>query len=254
MKFDEMVSDATSITIKCKIVITILSIALVVSLGYIICDKFIFNRSLESQGDVNLNVDSRVVEVLYHKVHDVRSKNPFWMYQNENNDLVSYMTEGAKMSLVYLNLKETDFSTVDCSIAPSSVNGYANYQCSQTTTNQIARENVERVFKELFGFTASINTSAVMRINSTGSLMYVYVTSLDAYVLYSNQIEEPDTSVTYQYELSKAVKTVTNDIQLYETILAEDTSSNVKTEMEYVYTFRLDNDGLYNYYRRQRTK
>lgn len=250
-----MVSDVTSITIKCRIVITILSIALIVSLGYIICDKFIFNRSLENQGDVNLNVDSRVVQVLYQKVHDVRSKNPFWMYQNENNDIVSRMTEGAKMSLVYLNLKETDFSTVDCSTAPSSVNGYASYQCSQITKNQIPRENVERVFKELFGSSfASINTSVVMRTNSTGSLMYVYVTSLDSYVLYSNQMETTDTSVTYQYELSKAVKTSTNDIQLYETILAEDTSSNAKTEMEYVYTFRLDNDGLYNYYRRERTK
>lgn len=254
MKFDEMVSEKTSITIKSRIVISILSIALVLTLGYIVCDKILFNqKNKEREQEVSLNTDSRIVKTLYNRIHDFQSSNPFWLYQNENNNLISSMTEGAKMSLVYLNLKETDFISSDCVNMPVTISGYPEHKCTSGKF-QIKRENIERVYKELFGTNTSVNTSVMIKTNQEVTGLYLYVSSLDSYILYSIPSVAENTTLKYQYQVTKASKTSTGDIQLYEVVAIQDTSSNTKKEEEYRYTFRLDNDGMYTYYSRDKTK
>ena len=250
MKFDDIVSNSeekTSKFSKYKSSILAFGVFLVVLIlffsiyGLINRDKTPKNNNTS----VEISKDDVLIQSLYSKVHDFNSSEPFWMYQNERGSLISNMTESNKMSLVYINLKVSDFSTVEC----SSVNKIPdNYTCNEKTKS-IKLSDVDRVYREIFGNASKINTSAIIKTDIYSNEIYSYVDDFDSYVLLTNKNPKTISGVSnYKYTLEK-VDISNNEIKIYEEITdSSKTSNNVDN---YIYTFKLDSNGLYTYYSRE---
>lgn len=223
-------------------------IFLVVLIVFFAIYWFVFRDNDTEEFVVKLDKDDVLVQILYNRVHDFNRKIPLWMYQNETGSLISNMTESSKMSLVYINLKASDFSNVSCADVPATISGYDSYVCNNVTS-KITFADVERTYKELFGENSSVTVSSVIKADPLANNVFVYIDDLDSYVLYNKK--EP-TAVqlenNYSFVLNKVVNTE-DEIKIYE--ILTNNKLEVNNTIEYVYTFKLDDNGLYTYYSKE---
>lgn len=251
MKFDDIVSNSeqkTSRFSKYKSSIFAFAVFLVVLILFFIIYYFI-NRGTYKNNNISvkgLDKNDVLIQTLYSRVHDFNSSEPFWMYQNERGSLVSNFTESNKMSLVYINLRNNDFSSIDCSTIDKVID---NYTCSGNTKS-IKLSNVDRVYRELFGNDSSLNKSAIIKTDLYGNGIYSYVDEIDSYVLFTNKSPDTIPNVSnYEYVLD-SVDSSNDEIKIYEVVTDNSKTSN--NIYKYVYTFKLNNNGLYTYYSRER--
>ena len=251
MKFSDIVSNSDEKNSKFSkyksSIFSFIVFVVVLSLFFVI--YCFINRDNASRSDTpsvkTIYKDDVLVQTLYNKVHDFNSSEPFWMYQNERGSLISNMTESNKMSLVYINLKNSDISSIDCSSISKT---FDNYTCSGNTKS-IKLSNVDRVYRELFGNDSKLNKSAIIKADMYGNSIYSYIDEIDSYVLYTSK-DQKDISdgSNYQYVLD-GVDNSDSEIKIYEEITdSSKTSNNVN---KYVYTFKLSDNGLYTYYSRE---
>ncbi len=248
MKFDDIVTQKNSKFSKYKSSIFAFGVFLTVLIIFFVVYYFI-NRDSTSKNN-NTSVRSLyksdvLVQTLYSRVHDFNSSEPFWMYQNERVDIINNLTESNKMSLVYINLKNNDFSNIDCSKIDEVLD---NYTCSGNAKS-IKLSNVDRVYRELFGNDSNLNKSAIIKADLYGNVVYSYVDKIDSYVLFTSKSPKTISDVSnYQYVLD-SVDSTSDEIKIYEVITDNSKTSN--NTYKYVYTFKLNNDGLYTYYSRE---
>lgn len=249
MKFDEISTKSKSKFKKYGSTIISIFVFVVVLVLFFTLYSYLFKETVPKNTDeaTDLKKDDLLVRELYSKVHDFNEKDSFWIYKNETGRLVSNMTEATKMSLVYINLKISDFSEIDCDKVPSSILGYESYTCSDKT-KVVKLDRIERVYKELFGKKGKVNTSSTIRIDPYDSGVYVYLKEIDAYVLYSREVNIIDNDSNYSYEIID-VNNSNDEIRIYEEVT--NNSLEVNNKSKYVYTFKLESDGIYTYYSRE---
>ncbi len=224
------------------------------------------NQEEENQTDEKeIDINSRLVQTLYKSVTDSKGMtkdfiiSPHWMYSSQDKILVSSMEEESKMSLVYINLPWNAFSHVDCKsegIDASKVIDNISYgSClpneSETSDyyNAISKEEVENVYYKLFGTSKKIDTS--IPINTTGgkSVVYVYIPQLNQYIRYffitGGAIQGEVTA-----KITRAVQKE-DQLQIYEQVT---TTGLENQEENYIYTFKLEKDGMYTFYSREKQK
>lgn len=253
MKFEEMASvgnKKSSFLKKNRGTIIPIVIFFVVLVTFFVVYYSIVGLKKEDTPTVDnsgIGKEDLLVKILYSRVHDFNEKSPLWMYKGETGSVISNMTESTKMSLVYVNLKMGDFFDVNCSNIPSSISGYEDYVCS-SVTKAVKLNNVSRVYKELFGKDADVATSSIMKKDFLSSGIFVYISELDAYVLYSKGGIDTSGTGDYSYSIEKVVATTT-EIKIYEKVTNNNSDDN--NTFNCVYTFKLDSSGNYIYYSRE---
>jgi len=249
MKFDELPDKKKNKKIGKWFIIALIAIIIMVSIGALI---FYVAKTLNSSkkestvetGPVILDVNNRLVQSLYYKVHDFHSYSPYWIYSGESVNMIASLSTKAKNSLAYLNLKNSDFYEVDCNSVPKTIEGYPNFSCVNGK-NAISRNDFLRAHRDLYGAASEVDTDIVIKANPVETKVYVYVSNIDSYVLYSNG-KEGRTESKYDYQLTKAEKN-DNFIKIYESI-AYESATGTQKHITYVYTFKMEDDNLYTYY------
>ena len=155
------------------------------------------------------------------------------------------MSEKAKMLLIYHNFTNYDFKHISC----SNVSPIGNFNCDDTLyyDNSLPKKEVERIYKRVFGPTAQLDTSVEIELSYCEK--FIYNSSLDAYIRYMTVggVEGHSSTNT---TITKAIKK--NDtIEIYEHVVITFVDNRITTN-DYIYTFKLDNDGMYTFYSRKK--
>ena len=212
-------------------------------------EEIIGNNISEEELDIN----SRLVKSLYNKV--VLNDNTaykYFMYES-NNYNVSTASLESKLTLAYFNLKNDDFEEVSTPNLPATtmIEGFSYQYNLNTTSNSlvvsfIPYEKLELAYRDLFGNEETIDKSIPIRTDIHNVMYYVYNADLDGYVSYVT--EGGGTSGSYLVShLTRALKS-DKTILLYEEVNNYQNNTNELLETtNYVYTFNIDDDGLYTF-------
>lgn len=259
-------------------VIVILVVLVILLGGYIVFDNFIKNNSdniteesskkesNNSMEEVNLDINSNLVQFLYAKVSNPSTSNSCnaeWFFNDVSNEsknlTVASMTEKQKMNLVGLNLNSSKEQNIECDNSiPDTSNYYMSvcyaYKDKYVSQTGYSKKYVETVYKSLFGENAVMTNESIITPDS----IYIYNNSKDMYIKYLSEsgslIGTTCGPISYKLELEKAVKK-DNSVLLYEkrtetnqeyenngTVVPAGTKTSVN-----IYTFKLDNDGIYRF-------
>lgn len=201
-----------------------------------------------------LEVNSRLVQSLYNKVGLVDdSSNRYEAYRKSDNILVSEMNDEDKLALVYTNLLSYSFQTLpnenlDQEIITNNSNYNSNYQLLLTSygyINFIPFSAVELKFKELFGQDATFSKESIIREDSDSLRIYVYNNNLNGYVEYTN-VGGIEGRISYKGRVVSAKRSDKN-ITITEEVTAVPPEGSPTTVGNYVYTFNIDDDGMYSF-------
>lgn len=201
-----------------------------------------------------LDVNSRLVQSLYNKVGLVDdSSNRYETYKKSDNILVSEMSDEDKLALVYTNLLSSSFKTIpnenleqEISINNSKYNfKYQLLLNSYGWVNFVSFSDVELKFKELFGQDVTFSKESIIREDSDSLRIYVYNNALNGYIEYSN-VGGIEGRISYKGRVVSAKKSDKN-ITITEEVTATPPEGSPTTVGNYVYTFNIDDDGMYSF-------
>ncbi len=209
-------------------------------------DKEEEKEEINTNTEENLDVNSRQVLELYNLVVDKGNSVPHKYFDDtKDEELASSMSEKAKMLLIYHNFTNYDFKHINC----SNVSPMGNFNCNDTINykNSISKTDVERIYKRIFGPTAGLDTSVEIELSYFEK--FIYNSSLDSYIRYTT-VGGGEIGSSTNTSITKAVKK--NDtIEIYEHVVTTFVDNRVTTN-DYIYTFKLDNDGIYTFYSRKK--
>ena len=251
---------------KKSTIVIVLLIVLVLALGgYIAYDKIYLKENTETTNtsnknenkeeeeekedeEISLDVNDRLVQELYSLVVDKENYYPHHYFNLDvDEELVSTMSEEKKMQLIYHNF--SNFKYTSCqNINPQKID---NFTCSDTTRNTISKDEVERIYKKVFGKNAQLNTATEIKTSSLEMEKYVYNSNLNAYISYAIEGGGTGNSITTT-TITRATKK-DDELKIYEhvTIKVLDGTSE---EHDYIYTFKLEDDEMYSFYSRVKEK
>lgn len=215
-----------------------------------------------------------MVQDLYNKVTD--SGRLYWMYEgNEDNYKVEEASESSKMKLVGNNLKLSRINEVNCysdsnkipstltyedmdmykSKHPVTVSSVCQFNKDENWNSDeigFSKEYIEEVYQDLFGKNAKLNIDIVIPMDLYNGEVYKYVK-------YMKQTGGTGCGST-SGEIIKAV-TDNKTLKIYEKLTVEkcnDKTGAIDKSLEenknIIYTFELENDGMYKFVSRLREK
>lgn len=269
------------------IVIIILVVLLICSLGYIAYDKYLY-KLLKKDNNVTeektnkeekLDVNSRLVQNLYHKVStgemskEDATSSFNWIYSSENF-YVNKASQSEKMVLlnILLNSNKGKIYTGDNNLIPDTFNDdqYGFFESALSSKEfgmdetYYNRKYIELLYKDLYGSEAQLDTSASILTSNIGITLYRYISDIDKYVLYVKAGGATGLPIGAYGTLIKATKNG-NELKIYEKVTkiylddfsVEDNGKTtsykkdeVVSEENYIYTFKLEDDGMYSFYSR----
>ena len=267
--FFDIVRIREVISLKSNKVLVVLVIILffttIASVSYIGYD--FFNQESESvekqnNADEELDINSRLIQSLYGKVVlDDDTNYKYFMYENNDNYIVSDASSSSKLTLAYYNLKATDIRTLSSDISDlSSVsqtntisglnysyvldneefdNGFFSYY----TVSFIPYDKMSNSYRDLFGDDAVIDKSIPIKTDYYNVRYYIYNETLDGYVPYIT--EGGGTSGSYFIgKVAKAIKS-DKEILIYEFVEEVPLGDGIEgaSPSTYVYTFQVEDDG-----------
>ena len=247
----------------------------VASVSWIVYEEFLDNGlssndvvedELSNVDEEELDVNSRLVQSLYNKVvlnEDNYYK--YFMYDDNDNYVVSEASEESKLTLAYYNLKNCDFKTfssdsTDLSSLMESVtipglsyqytldkNEFNSSLYSYYTISFIPYDDMLNAYKDIFGNNATIDKTVPIKTDFYNVKYYIYNERLDGYIPYVT--EGGGTSGSYfTGEITKALRD-NNQIIIYENIKEVPLGYGIQVSdpMTYVYTFNIDDDGMFSF-------
>ena len=261
------------------VVIIILIILLLGACAYIGYDKFFVkkdnqvSKNNENKGVEKLNVNSRLVQSLYNRVSIGELKKEvgkcdIFMYDSDKDFYASTAEEKNKMQFVgnLLTPSKQNEYVGDESLIPDTIPNYDYYESVFSSNKNYGgnsieyyydRSYIENLYKEIFGSNAKLDTSVVIEVGEYKAELYHYIPSIDKYVLYINTSGVGGTCGPWTKDISlqKATKDG-NKLKIYETetefIIGDASDSDdgkyeVSSKNNYVYTFELEDDGMYKF-------
>lgn len=267
--FFDIVRIREVISLKSNKVLVVLVIILffttIASVGYSWYD--FFNQESESveeqnNADEELDINSRLVQSLYGKVVlDDDTNYKYFMYENNDNYIVSDASSSSKLTLAYFNLKATDVRTLSSDISDLSslsqtntISGldysyvldneeFDNGVRSYYTVSFIPYDKMNNSYRDLFGDDAVIDKSIPIKTDYYNVRYYIYNETLDGYVPYIT--EGGGTSGSYFIgKVAKAIKS-DKEILIYEFVEEVPLGDGIEgaSPSTYVYTFQVEDDG-----------
>lgn len=234
---------------------------------YIVSENFLTNNLStnqteevsNNQNEEELDIDSMLVEYLYSKVVlNGESYVKYFMYEDNDNYIVSEASEESKLTLAYNNLKSKDFAYVSTDTLEETMvipgYTYSDYSLGYHTldtengyTTFFSYDSLLLAYKDLFGEDETFDKDEIIKTDAYMIKYYVYNEELDGYVPYVT--EGGGTSSSYfSGKISKAIKS-NNKILIYENVeeISLDSNTNVSNPTVYIYTFNIDDDGMYSF-------
>lgn len=203
------------------------------------------NYSEEKAKNTELDVNSRLVQSLYNKVGlSKNSYDRYKIYESNDNLLVKEMSDEDKLALVYTNLPSYSFDIVPNHNLQQAISSY-QIVLSPDWANFISYDDINLEFRRLFGYDETFSKDSIIRADSASLQCYIYNSSLDGYILYSTVggIEAP---ISYQGRIVSANKNE-KEITITEEVSATPPEGNPSIVGIYVYTFHIDDDGMYSF-------
>ena len=223
-----------------------------------------------------LDLDSRIVKFLYDEVsEDINDPicTAGWRYGAANsedntrfNDFTYDKTNEITMNLVGKNLKPEDEQYAPIEEAPI-VEGKRNYLVyygqggsqNATSTFKYEKKDVEKIYKQIFGSDSTLDTSIPIKMDVYGGQVLHFDSSKNAY--YPQYIDTGGTCGPggYTFKLVKAEKDGNKIVLTQEAkniTYKEDANgelnvseaNEVKTDLgKLIYTFELEDDGMYKF-------
>lgn len=274
-------------TIGKTVTIIILVVLLLGAFGYIGYDHFFTTEKITSDQELKneknvkkgdhgkeLDVNSRLVRTLYNKVSTGESSekeatcryNYMYVYNYDDNSYkdfyVDQATEEQKMELLSLKLNDHGTGLLSCHdiTIPDKMNDYTSI-CSNDKTNfepYYYKNYIEMLYKDLYGNDATLDTSKPIYTDEIHAYAYHYISSLDKYMQYRIDAGGVCGPIGMYGTITKAIQTA-DSIKIYEKVttvnyskevngvIVEDESYKTTMDTNYVYTFKLDSDGMYNF-------
>lgn len=207
----------------------------------------------DTQEEVDIN--SRLVRFLYNEVTADQAEPSHYFgwefnnFQNNNpHDTSDFYVDKAdelyKMIFVGRNLSDYNLKYAYNLNIPEKKNiGYIK----ENDKRYYTKDYIEYVYKLLFGKDAKLDTSIPIHIGVYSGENYSYDANTNNYYKYYADVGGTTGPGGYTANLSKAVKNG-NKIELYQDVklIAED-NATVQEQFQYVYTFELENDGMYKF-------
>lgn len=259
---------------KESLVVIILIILLLGACAYIGYDKFFVkednqvNNSNKNKGVEKLDVNSRLVQSLYNRVSTGELKKEDstclinYMYEDDNNFYASTAKEEIKMKIIGRLLSDSGKHgySDDESIIPATIPNYGDYESIISINKKYGgnsieyyydRNYIENLYKEIFGSSAKLDTSIGIKMGSSEIEMYYYVPSIDKYVLYTLEGGGCSKVGSARVEVEKATKNG-KELKIYEKVTMTNLNDDIidagdTTNSNYVYTFELEDDGMYKF-------
>lgn len=259
------------------VAIIILIVLLLGAVSYIGYDKFLVNeksvssneKKSENSKEVELDIDSRLVKSLYNKVSTGESSkeeancnyNYMYGYDYDSNSYkdfyVDKATEEQKMEILSLQLNREGAGLLFCGDGlsiPDKMNDYPSKCIYDKIVNKnensfeyyYNKKDIETLYKDLYGKDAKLDTSKPIYVTPYRAYAYMYIDSLDKYMQYVIDTGGVCGPTGMYGTITKAIKTA-DSIKIYEKVTIIDGEKNTTTNQNYIYTFKLDSDGMYNY-------
>lgn len=248
--------------------------------GYILFDQGLikldaFNKKSEVKEEAKkeeLDVNSRLVQSLYNMVtdsDDSYSYTKYWVYSDRGEDqgkikdfFVDKASEEMKMNIVGLNLSESDKNTELCSdiSIPAKKDGryslcelHRLYDSGMSRETYYTRSYIETLYKTIFGKDAKLDTSVSIATDWARGSAFNYIEEYDAYFEYQAEgVGGTFPPGGYEGVVAKALKDE-DKLIIYENVkftsyqdYDESNQPNID-EFYYVYTFELEDDGMYKF-------
>ena len=209
------------------------------------------DKKEESDGGVvQLDIDSSLVQLLYNEVsYDL--DNPSWYfnqkiytydYSVDKDFIVADASEELKMHVIGNIIIGRENNYASSVPDRSDVGRHADLQLGEYD-HYYTKNQVEAVYRQLYGKKAKLDTSVVMNTGLFNLLRYAYDSSTERY--YSYHVDGGGTTGPggYTAKLDRAIKS-DDTITLYQKVKKFDgeDGSNLAEEFELVYTFNIDID------------
>lgn len=264
------------------VTIVILIILLIAAVGYIGYDKLlkkdITKKTIESKKEETetkeLDINSRLVQNLYSKVSTGENKeekasfNFNYMYKDKDF-YADKADEQQKMSILsrLIDNRNGEYSNCNNTKIPDTFNtstgsyvSICNWSKENGTSapfsnNSIySKEYISYLYKELYGQKATLDTNIEFYDGNYGCAVYTYVSSIDSYVYYVHVCGETTGPGGSYANITKAVKE-SDKLMIYEKVTTlnyenEEESQKKITTSNYIYTFNLEDDGMYSFHSR----
>ena len=213
------------------------------------------NKEQEEDTTEKLDINSRLVKFLYGEVtNDQKEPSNYfgWEFNNYlgNNmgDTSDFYADKAdelyKMIFVGRNLSDYNLKyAYDMNIPKSNDGSYVK----ENDKRYYTKDYIEYVYKLLFGKDAKLDTSVPIHIGVYGGENYIYDENTNNYFKYHADVGGTTGPGGYTANLSKAIKNG-NKIELYQDVkLIDADNTTVREQFQYIYTFELENDGMYKF-------
>lgn len=261
-----------NVSTKIVVLVVVVITAVLTLVGNILKDRALINgnKSISVESNTNykntgngdkeksLNIDSRLIQILYSKVYDDRyGQLNSWIYPDLDSILISDMDQVSRMKLVFSNIQSGAFSNSNCNMAMGTRVNYNNksYTCVTGLNKYIKVDKVINKYKELFGDTGGFDKSVLVMADGGGNYLYVYGidkdTNEEGYYMYETTGDDIGPYL-YTRNLTKAVQSG-DTVSLTENVIATLSNGAINQE-NIIYTFKLGDDGLYYYYSRVKQK
>lgn len=224
----------------------------------------------ESTKEEELDTNSALVQMLLNEVSDTEtmagSRN--WEYADltvgaSEDFYAEKANEAIKMQLVGRLLNEEAASSLgigECNSIESNIDNRTK-ACEAARTNSYlnkynvayTKKYVERLYKQLFGSDAELNTSVDINLDFLRQVVLHYNEALGKYVGYVNTQGGAGGTVAAVYEISVASAIKKGDQIIIREKVVEDTQEQEKKETYYTYTFASDK-GFYKFLSRVKDK
>ena len=269
---------------KGLVILVILLVVVVLGLvGYICYDKGLIlskksqvenknEKVVNTEKEEELDINSRLVQELYNRVSTIEDNGTCrYGYYLSDDFYVENGEEDTKMRLVGRQLgregrtylSDDEKLKVDKEIKEDS-DGVSMYYYLSDKGATYSKEYIEKIYKIFYGVDAKLNTSVKVYMDYYNVEVYIYNSAIDKYVLYNGEGGGTCGPVVYDASITKAI-VANNSLKIYESIkskaagdfIGEDKEykqGDITSDEKYVYTFKLDDDGMYSFVSRIKEK
>lgn len=197
----------------------------------------------------DLDTKSRLVQYLYNEVtYDLEEPSCFkiWEYENKDEDKV-------KMNILGKNINTRNGHRIMTTQIPAYKDYGTGTVEGEVVSYYFTLNEIERIYKMIYGKDAKIDTSKDITISKAGSI-YHYDSNTQRYYPYYILGGAVCGGIGEKAILSKAVQS-NNTIKIYQDVVyVEGENQQTKEEYKYVYTFEKEEDGMYKFIGRTKEK
>ena len=220
----------------------------------------------EVEGEEKLDINSRLVQYLYNMVSYDSEISCFtdWEYRRNEN----FIHDDNKTVEINLNILAKNISNLKAKYIEKGKVPKVEGKSLPANSGYIkcyTKEYIELVYKTIFGQDAKLDVSKAIPLDQHSIQELIYDSNTNMYYLYTIEGGGTCGPGGLELKLDKAIKKGKN-LKIYQNVtsvtykenadgsITEDEKNKVEEKYKYVYTFELEDDGMYKFVSRVKEK